>query len=63
VVKKRNNYMTHHFCTVAETKKIAAEAGLNLIMWKVKSRLPHMLRTLSAPFSTKMVAALQKPLK
>jgi ubiquinone/menaquinone biosynthesis C-methylase UbiE len=63
VVKKRNNYMTHHFCTVAETKKFATEAGLDLVMWKVKSRLPQLFRTFSALFSTKMVAALQKPVK
>jgi SAM-dependent methyltransferase len=60
VVQLRNNYMTHHFCTVAETKSIAERAGMDFMFWEVKSKLPQKLRCFAALFSSKMVAALRK---
>lgn len=60
VVQRRNNYMTHHFCTVAETKHIAEQVGLNFSFWEVKSKLPQAFRCFAALFSSKMVAVLCK---
>jgi SAM-dependent methyltransferase len=60
-VTLRNNYMTHHFCTVAETRNVAKQSGLDFVWWDVKSKLPSRFRRLAAPFSKKMIAVLQKP--
>lgn len=62
VVKQRNNYMTHHFCSVSETRNIAQRSGLEFTLWEVKSKLPPRFRRLAAPFARKMVAVLRKPI-
>lgn len=63
VIVSRNNYMTHHFCTVSETRAIAKFAGLDLAWWDVRSglSLPHW-RGLIAPIAKEMVAVLRRPL-
>jgi ubiquinone/menaquinone biosynthesis C-methylase UbiE len=60
VVRLRNNYMTHHFCTVSEMRKNAEYAGLKLEAWGVMSKLPDSIKYLAAPFSRKMIAILRK---
>ena len=63
VVQSRNNYMTHHFCTVAETRAIAEFAGLDLIWWDVNSSLPlPHFRALVAPIAKEMVAVFRRRL-
>lgn len=60
VVRKRNNYMTHHFCTVSETSNIAKQSGLDFVKWEVESKLPSQFRRIAAPFAKKMIAVLRK---
>jgi SAM-dependent methyltransferase len=62
VVESRNNYMTHHFCTVAETRTIAERVGLDLAWWDVNSSLPlpHW-RPLISSIAAEMVAVLRRP--
>lgn len=64
VVETRNNFMTHHFCSVAETRAIARKLGLHLEWYDLKSRLPlPRWRKLVAPFANEMVATLRRPLR
>jgi hypothetical protein len=61
VVESRNNYMTHHYCTVAETRAIAEFSGLDMVWWDVNSSLPlPHLRALVAPVAKEMVAVLRR---
>jgi SAM-dependent methyltransferase len=61
VIQARNNFMTHHFCTVAETRAIAKFADLDLEWWDVISSLPlPHIRGLIAPVGKSMVATLRR---
>lgn len=61
VVLARNNYMTHHFCSVPEMKAIARSADCELEKWDIKSRLPKRLsRWIHRPVGKEMVAVLRR---
>lgn len=61
VVRRRNNYMTHHFCTVGETKSIARNTGLELVDLNLKSAFPlPKIRAVEAPFAREMTFTLRK---
>lgn len=61
VVRRRNNYMTHHFCTVGETKSIARDTGLELLDLNLKSVVPlPKIRAIEASFAREMTFTLRK---
>lgn len=61
VVRRRNNYMTHHFCTVGETISIARITGLQLLDLNLKSAFPlPNIRAIEAPFAREMTFTLRK---
>lgn len=41
-VRRRNNYMTHHFCTISETRRIAQTTGLDLVDLRLKGLFPFV---------------------
>lgn len=62
VVLQRNNYMTHHFCSLAETQQVARSVGLSLESWQFSAG-----KTIGSGVSwfpmlaMEMVAVLRKP--
>jgi 2-polyprenyl-3-methyl-5-hydroxy-6-metoxy-1,4-benzoquinol methylase len=63
VVRRRNNYMTHHFCTVGETMSIARITSLRLLDLNLKCPFPlPKIRVVQAPFAREMTFTLRKNL-
>ena len=61
VVRLRNNYMTHHFCTIGETQRIAQQTGLDLLDLRLKSPFPvPEVRSFQGIFSREMTFTFKK---
>ncbi len=61
VVRRRNNYMTHHFCTIRETMSIARTTGLQLLDMNLKGPFPiPRVRAIEAALAREMTFTLRK---
>lgn len=60
-VRRRNNYMTHHFCTISETRRIAQTTGLDLVDLRLKGLFPFArIAGIRGGFSKEMTFILKK---